>query len=80
MHILDMTANVWDTMDIQLSRLRALDVTTLDQQKSSLLNALDRVVCGFVTSNDFTTEKYKPIDPFKADEITPEMLRAANLL
>lgn len=87
-HILDRTANVWDTLNVPLSRLRTLDAAAFDQQKTSLLSAHDRAVRSFVASNDFAADvrretQYHARNPFEAGRcqiITDQMSRAANLL
>ncbi|KAJ4339089.1 hypothetical protein N0V87_003524 [Didymella glomerata] len=87
-HVLNGTANVWDTLNVPLSRLRTLDTAAFDQQKTSLLSALDRSVRSFVSSNNFTADAHRekqyhaqhPFEAGRCQTVTDQMSRAANLL
>lgn len=51
---LDAAIDVWETQNLPLSQLRAVDDATFFQHKASLLHALSVPVQHFVSSNDFT--------------------------
>lgn len=51
---LNTAMNTWESQNWPISQLRSLDGAAYEQQKASLLSALDNAVRTFVATNDFT--------------------------